>query len=376
MANDFSASILPSAIMSFEQMMGTKISVLSPKTSEKPVTAVAALSNQTARVFPQFSRANDGRYICTSYKVAFIKSNQNTVDSGQALADVPCAIVGAQDADTDTVEYAPNRIFARDINFEAKYCNNAVDFGTVFRQMVMEKMHEIALSINQYIIGQLLVNVQTPVNTATYGTGIVGSAVEYAQADLIDPAKQQSRLSDFMLLANLERLATPYMIHGLNFGTYGIDARFNAANDDQRSQNLALLGSNSYFDWHGFGVSRANIPYTSLLIDPNATVFLLGNSYDVMPVTHKDPLNTTVWSMPLTYVGASGVLETLMYRGADGNMAPVMADIRAQYSCLQGGAGNGMASYDNLKFEISVKAQFATTPNNGTHTGIVRVNAV
>ena len=373
MANDYSAVVLPELLLNIEQIFAeSKRHELT--LFEEPRTAVALLENQTATLDPIF-KMDGGDYRCTGFSVAYQQADQNTIGSGGAEPTPDCVIAPDQTFSGLKETYDITRYFSRKIQVLGKDCDSAIKFRTRLAEAMMVKMHELALEVNQWAIATLVANKQTATNTGEYGTGIVGGVVQYPKADIQDATLWQSRLADWYLIGMQELLpASMFAVNGTNFWNAQYNAGFNAANDDQRSQALALAAFPNYWDVHGFGVSRANILDTSFLIDRNAYVFMTRNQYSETAVNMMDANNSTVFSMPLRYVDMSGAVQTMMYK-LNGVMTPVMVDCRLQYVCDNTNTVDGFPTY-NYNLEMVLPGDFKIAPNQASSTGIVQIDAV
>jgi hypothetical protein len=369
MANDYSQVVLPVLLQNIENVFAMS---KRHKTNQlqAPVTAVGLLENQTAIVDPIFK---GGR--CTGFSVAYQISDQETIGDGVGTEPTAtCTVTPNQTFSGLKADYDITRWFRRDLSVLGKDCDSAIKFQERLATAMVEKMHEIALEINQHAISQILANIQTPTNTGSFGT-INGSVVEYNKADLLDRLKFELILSDWMQLGMQELLpGNMICLSGSNMFVTSNIAQNMTANDDTRSWLLNSRLFPIYNDLWGFGPALANIIDTSFLVDPNCYVFFTRNQYSETVRNAGDANNTKLFSMPLRYVGGNGQLQTMMFNSG-GVMTPVMVDCMLQYGCNSTAKVDGFPTYD-YNLTMSVAGSFEFAPTTGTTTGIVQINAV
>lgn len=374
MANNYVATHLPVVLYQLSRFTRDQ-HLVSPNLAEKPFTADALLRNQTAEMIPGYRREGSNNFVCTDFKIVYMVANQTSIGTGSALADDPCTLVADTDATGLAVNYTLDTQFKRTVSVAGKDCDSAIKFTERLTTQMMLAMHDIALEINQAAIAALLANTQVVAagNGGAYGTVNAG-VVEYQNSDILDVSKWQSILSDFAFVAQQNKVLSPIVMHGNNFASQLVNAGFNAANDNTRSQMQAMLGINNNWDVHGFSAARANIALTSLLVDPNAYVFFASNYFPTTPMDWKDENSTTVFSLPLKYIAADGTAKTLQYK-ENGTMKDIMVDCRLQYKCNPSGTVLGHPVPDYI-IEMKVVGDFKTMPATTPYTGIVRIDAV
>ena len=371
MPNDYSAAGLPDLIVNFDELFkGTRQQL---EMFEAPMAAAALMERQTAGLIPIYKGMD---YRCTGFSVVYQQADQSTIGNGTATpAAAECVITPTDTFSGLKADYDIDRFFEKKISVLGKDCDSAIKFATRLSGAMAVKMQQLALDINQWLIAVLVANKQTATNTGDYGTGIVGGIVQYNKADLLDATKWQQILSDWYFLGMEELLpASLFGINGRNFAIQSRDSQFNAANDNQRSQALALGAMPMFWDIHGFGATRANILDNSFLIDPNAYVVITRNQFSETPEQMGDSNNETRFALPLRYLDAMGNTQTMMYN-LNGTMAPIMVDCRLQYVCDPTNAVDGAPSF-NYVMHMSVKLDMKLAPNQSSKTGIVQIEAV
>jgi hypothetical protein len=335
---------------------------------ESPETAAYLAMKQTSQMK---SVMVDGR--CVAWDVIFQAADQTTIGSGSGTFLPTCTITPTQTFSGLNESYNVLRSFIRTMKIKAQDCNSGIKFEQRMMEASRVKMQEIALELNQYAIAQLIANNQTATHQGDFGTGITGGVIDYPKADLLDSAKFEYRLSDWHNIAQMELLPANFLIlNGNSFKNVKNQVGFNAANDDERSQAATMAANNIWWDALGFGASRANIPNTSFLVDPNAFCFLNRSQYPTNPTQIGNATNDRVWSMPLTYLDAVGNVQTMTYM-KDGQRVPFMVDVKLQLSCNTADAVDGIPVNDWF-LEYRLAADFVIMPTTGT-SGIVQILA-
>jgi hypothetical protein len=372
MANSYVDTVLPELLLNIEEVFMSKRHELT--LMEQPKTAVAMLEKQTADVTP-YGTGDGDNFRCTGFSVAYQVADQNTIGNGGAVPSAECIITPDQTFSGLKETYDIQRAFTRKMSILGKDCDNAIKFRERLASAMMVKMQEIALEINQWAIAFLGTSKQTATHAGDYGTLNAG-VIEYPKADLLNQDKFELILADLHLTALEELLpASMYAVNGRNFAVAQYQSQFNAANDDQRSQALSFAAFPMYWDLHGFGPARANIAYTSFVIDPNAYVFLTRSQFSERPATINTTASTdTVFKLPLRYVDGDGTVKTMMHK-ENGVMVPVFVSCRLQYACDTVNAVDGFPTY-NYVLEMSVMGDFKLAPNQASSTGIIEINAV
>ena len=371
MPNDYSAAGLPDLIVNFDELFQGNRHQL--EMQETPMAATALMERQTAQLIPIYKGAD---YRCTGFSVVYQQADQSTIGNGAAApAAAECVITPTDTFSGLKVDYDIDRFFEKKVSVLGKDCDSVLKFAQRLSGAMAVKMQQIALEVNQWFIATLVANKQTATNTGDFGTGIAAGIIQYNKADLLDQTKWQQILSDWYFVGMQEYLpASLFAINGRNFAIQSRDSQFNAANDNQRSQALALAAMPMYWDIHGFGITRANILDNSFLIDPNAYVTITRNQFSETPMQAGNSTNDTLFSLPLRYLDAAGNTQTMMYN-MNGVMTPVMVDCRLQYVCDPTHAVDGMPSY-NYVCHMSVKMDMKLAPNQSSKTGIVQIAAV
>ena len=371
MPNDYSAAGLPDLIVNFDELFRGNRHQL--EMQEAPMSAVALMERQTAQLIPIYKGMD---YRCTGFSVVYQQADQSTIGNGTATpAAAECIITPTDTFSGEKEDYDINRFFEKKISVLAKDCDSTIKFAERLSGAMAVKMQQIALEINQWLIATLVANKQTATNTGDFGTGIVGGIVQYNKSDILDSTNWQQILSDWYFLGMQEYLPSSlFAINGRNFAIQSRDSQFNAANDNQRSQALALAAMGMYWDIHGFGITRANILDNSFLIDPNAYVVITRNQFGENVEDAGNSTNDKLFALPLRYLDAAGNTQTMMYN-MNGVMTPVMVDCRLQYICDTTNAVDGMPS-NNYVLHMSVKLDMKLAPNQSSKTGIVQIAAV
>jgi hypothetical protein len=370
MADDYSQVVLPTVLVNIGQAFLSDRHNL--RSFEAPVTAKHLLEQQTAQMNEVMKNGE-----CIGFEVAYQIADQDTIGSGSGSAGTPACTLSPDQTFSGLAEaYNIDRYFRRTMKVLGKDCDSAIKFRERLINALRVKSHEIALAVNNYIIAQVVANIQTATNDGEFGTGITAGVVDYSLADIQNPTLQQIRLQDWRLIGIQEKLpSNMLMLHGTNFWNYAQNARFNNANDDQRSQMLSLMGNSMSWDVHGFG--GASIENTSFLIDPNAFAFLTRNHYPTTPVNSGAASNETHFAIPLTYIEKDGngqsVARTMQYM-KNGRMQDVMLDVRLQYQCDTTNTIDGLPSY-NWVGSMQLAAAFVIAPNVSSSTGIVQIDA-
>lgn len=324
-----------------------------------PVTLEQVLRRQTARV----QALANGEKSCQVRKVWWSKTGNSIGSASNTMPTLNCTIGTGNTISTDSDSYEKNLSTTKIFTISNQFCNNALDFKTEWATELGRNLHMMAVELNNEILSRLDTAAQVP----TYvGQGTLNvNVIEYPIAD-----QTPDTLSDWRLVGIKNFIPNGWLLHGTNYYNVYTNAQYQKADDDKRSKALMLGGVAHAWDiQNADGVLGDNI---SLMIDPNMTVFYAEQSFGNTPENKLDDNNTIVQSIPLTYIGSDGTMQTLMYNNA-GVMTPVYVDMYIQNTCV--GTQDG-TQYWGANTRLVFRGFFGTAPTDDTKAGILKFEFV
>lgn len=362
MPNDFSASTLKLVQRKLEEVFQSSRTVL--ERAPEPQTASRLFMDQTAMV-NQLYKGD----ICIGHEVDYMLSDTVSLPTVNTSAPaVVCDIPAGSTLSSATKTYNPNIYIQKIVEVNDKDCDNVFKFAEKVAFNMASSMHLIARALNDYIIAQLVANAQVSASAGKFGT-INGTTVEFNTADFDNP----DLLADWNEIAILNDFASNYLLlDGTNFYQTWYNARFNAANDDQRDEILKFNnGTGISFDVRNLNAVAAA---STFLVDPNMYAFYARSTYPTTATPAGDKDNTVQFSMPLMYQAnemtpADRRAQTFMFNNG-GTMQPIMLDVDYQVTCDPAFTDGGRRSFTH-RWEMKLEGMFDLAPATAG-TGILQ----
>jgi len=365
MAQDFTATVLDEVRLNLEEaFLDSRIDLPLKST---PISMLAMFERQTARAS---ALLDESAQECVGYKVEYLKNDSNALPTVDATAGgFACEIPLGATLDSATKTYDLNVFITETFSVSDNDCDNSMKFARKAAKATAAAMQKICLSLNDYLITELVANAQTPSYPGESGT-IVGNTIEYPAANFKGDLATET-VGEFYEIAQVEKIAPSYFVlNGKNFNVAQIVSQFTAADDDKRSRAVALrFGDKMEFDINNLDTSAGSD--SSFIVDNNMYVCAFNNAYtpEMQPLAD----DVQVFTLPLTYYDqfTGRVEQVMLYDGAREEMVPVLVDVEYQQKCDANSKNRTRKTLHT--FRATLRGLFNFAPGDGGSTGVIQV---